>query len=624
MRGIAIISVIWFHAFPSALRSGFIGVDVFFVISGFLISSIIFSNLEHGTFSYREFFNRRIRRIFPALVVVMAVSFLFGWFALTAEEFKQLGKHLASGAGFISNFVLWSESGYFDNAAETKPMLHLWSLAIEEQFYIFWPLLLGLTWKRHGSFLQITSLIAVVSFAISIYLVNHDAAGAFYSPIARFWELMIGGLLAYISLHHRHLISKRTDLLSLIGFTLLVTGLVVINRQMLFPGAWALLPVLGTFFLIAAGPGAWINRNILANRGLIWFGLISYPLYLWHWPLLSLTRIIESQKPSNTTNAVMLLIAIALGWLTYRFIERPVRFSKRFASLKVKLLLIAMILTGAAGLSIYLLNGVESRESAGQLKVINQGDINFGAYGKYLLDHFYPCTPDQTEKIGIDALENQCFHSKKTGSPEIVIIGDSHAQHLFPGIASRAENINIGNYIKAGQPTLDDSKFKGIYNYLIHEPSVKTVIISAYWTSKVREDAEAFKVAFRKTVRALTDAGKRVYIANDVPDFPFDPGKCKYEGRLGLSNRCTENRETFYDRQKTVTAIIESIVDENDRAELLNTSAYFCDAEQCSMARDGTLYYRDRNHLNLKGSQYIGAKIIADYPAILVGSKQPQ
>lgn len=173
LRAIAILSVIGFHAFPFLVQGGFIGVDIFFVISGFLISTIIFGSLERGNFSFVEFYIRRINRIFPALLLVLITCFAFGWFVLLSDEYKQLGKHIAGGAGFISNFIFWNESGYFDNVAEAKPLLHLWSLGVEEQFYIIWPLLLWLAWKRHLNLLSIAIIVAVISFALNIYEIRN-------------------------------------------------------------------------------------------------------------------------------------------------------------------------------------------------------------------------------------------------------------------------------------------------------------------------------------------------------------------------------------------------------------------------------------------------------------------
>jgi peptidoglycan/LPS O-acetylase OafA/YrhL len=203
LRAFAVLAVVAFHAFPNWIRGGFIGVDVFFVISGYLISTIIFENLDKGTFSFTEFYARRIKRIFPALLLVLIACFTFGWFTLLADAYKQLGKHIAAGAGFISNFTLWDEAGYFDNSTETKPLLHLWSLGIEEQFYIVWPLLIWFAWKRKFNLLTITIVVAIASFILNIKGIQHDLVATFYSPQTRFWELLSGSLLAWVTLYKK-------------------------------------------------------------------------------------------------------------------------------------------------------------------------------------------------------------------------------------------------------------------------------------------------------------------------------------------------------------------------------------------------------------------------------------
>jgi peptidoglycan/LPS O-acetylase OafA/YrhL len=208
LRALAVLSVVGFHAFPSVIGSGFVGVDIFFVISGYLISTIIFENLERGSFSFLDFYARRIRRIFPALILVLLVCYALGWTALLADEFKQLGKHIAGGAGFASNLVLRNESGYFDNAASTKPLLHLWSLGIEEQFYLIWPLLLWLAARLRLNFFICLVGLAAVSFGLNVRKVGSDAVAAFYTPQTRFWELMIGATLAYLMLHNESDVSS--------------------------------------------------------------------------------------------------------------------------------------------------------------------------------------------------------------------------------------------------------------------------------------------------------------------------------------------------------------------------------------------------------------------------------
>ena len=372
LRAVAVLAVVAYHAFPSWVRGGFIGVDVFFVISGYLISTIIFENLDKGTFSFIEFYARRIKRIFPALLLVLIACFAFGWFALLADEYKQLGKHIAAGAGFISNFTLWNEAGYFDNSAETKPLLHLWSLGIEEQFYIVWPLFLCFAWKRKFNLLTITVVVAVATFILNLKGVKQDMIATFYSPQTRFWELLSGSLLAWYTLYKkdafanikskidvwlsRIVYSEKQDndgrtlsnVLSFVGLFLLLYGFWRINKELSFPGKWALVPVLGAVLIITAGSKAWVNRTILSNKLAVWFGLISFPLYLWHWPILSFARIIESEVPSRNIRIAAVVLSIALAWLTYKLVERPLRFGN-YSKIKVTVLVILMTIVGSLG-----------------------------------------------------------------------------------------------------------------------------------------------------------------------------------------------------------------------------------------------------------------------------------
>lgn len=359
LRAIAVLAVVFFHAFPNWFAGGFIGVDVFFVISGYLISTIILENIEKGSFSFVEFYARRIRRIFPALILVLVASLLFGWFALLTEEFRQLSKHAAAGAGFVSNFVLWNEAGYFDNAAETKPLLHLWSLGIEEQFYIVWPMVVWLAWKSRAPLFSIILLGILISFALNMNGIHHDAVATFYSPQTRVWELLCGSLLAWLKLHPERLPVRlqlalnhvRASWVSYTGLLLLLCGFVLIDKESGFPGAWALLPVLGTMLIIMASQQAWLNRTILSHRVMVWFGLISFPLYLWHWPLLSFSRIVEGEALSLKVRVMAILLGVLLAWLTYRFIERPLRFGKNLGR-KTLCLMVLMAVLG--GLSLYV------------------------------------------------------------------------------------------------------------------------------------------------------------------------------------------------------------------------------------------------------------------------------
>jgi peptidoglycan/LPS O-acetylase OafA/YrhL len=280
LRAVAVGAVVLFHAFPNLAKGGFVGVDVFFVISGFLISSIILEGFAADRFSYLEFYARRIRRIFPALTVVCAISLLLGWYVLLPDEFRQLGKHTAAGAAFVSNFAFWNEAGYFSAAADTKPLLHLWSLGIEEQFYIAWPLALGLLWKWRQRLFLVTLAVAALSFAVNIATLPESPVAAFYSPLSRFWELAAGGALAQIALLRPALLTNFANARSLAGILLIAVAVFELTINSAFPGYWALLPTLGALLIISAGPDAWLNRYVLGNKIAVSVGLSSVRLKL--------------------------------------------------------------------------------------------------------------------------------------------------------------------------------------------------------------------------------------------------------------------------------------------------------------------------------------------------------
>jgi peptidoglycan/LPS O-acetylase OafA/YrhL len=447
LRAIAVLSVVGFHAFPNWVKGGFVGVDIFFVISGFLISTIIFENVSQNTFSFIEFYERRIRRIFPALLTVLIACFAFGWFVLLADEYMQLGKHLVGGASFTSNLMLWQESGYFDNAAETKPLLHLWSLGIEEQFYIFWPLLIWFAWKCRANVFMVMSVIALCSFILNIYTVNSNATADFYSPLCRFWELLIGSTLAYVALYKKGIGAKYgqpyREWWSCLGIALIAVSCIVLNKGRAFPGYWALLPSIGAVLLIFAGSQAWVNRNILSNRLLVWFGLISFPLYLWHWPLLSFDRIWEIE-PTKNARVYAVAASIILAWITYVLIEKPLRFGPNNKT-KTLGLMMALVMVGGLGSASYLDNGFASR----QIKTADGRTIS--AQGREeektaeYVSQYSPCSRE--EKLSDDFKEHCLVHANAGAKPKIVVWGDSHAESWQPVFETIAHKKNYELYV---------------------------------------------------------------------------------------------------------------------------------------------------------------------------------
>lgn len=432
LRAIAVLSVLIFHAFPEWLSGGFVGVDVFFVISGYLISTIIFENIDQRRFSFKAFYIRRINRIFPALILVLIASYAFGWLNLLADDFAQLGKHIAGGAGFVSNLILWNESGYFDKAAEVKPLLHLWSLGIEEQFYIFWPLLIVWISRWPKRVLPIIILVAIASFVLNLAMIGPDPVATFYSPFTRFWELLIGSLLAYATLYssafarisneQRHLAS----VISIAGLGLILFAIFALNQKSQFPGWWALLPTIGAALLIAAGPHAWCNRYILSLRVMVWVGLISFPLYLWHWPLLALARIQEGGHLSIENRTILVLISIVLSWLTYRFVEKPIRFHAKFRTQKNVVLIILMVIIGYLGYNCFDRKGIEFRHKF----FIKQ--ISTYTFDKVAEQRQRTCfLMDKGDDV--TNFSKVCIHDDRPF--KLVLWGDSHGGSIYPGFS---------------------------------------------------------------------------------------------------------------------------------------------------------------------------------------------
>ncbi len=448
LRAVAVLLVIGFHAFPQWVRGGFIGVDVFFVISGFLITGILLDDLKSGTFSFSRFYARRIRRIFPALIVVLIACLALGWWLLLPDEFSSLGRNIAGGAAFASNFTVIHETGYFDVEAARKPLLHLWSLGIEEQFYLVWPLVLLIAFRVGGNAIGwLIAAILAASFLANVATVGSSPAATFYWPFTRAWELMAGSILAWLAVSGT--MSARTgwaDTRAALGITLIVAAVALIGKSSEFPGWWALLPTLGTALVVSAEK-AWINRKILANPALVFVGLISYPLYLWHWPLLSFQTIANPDGQAVLPRATLIATSFALAWLTYVAIERPVRFCKIPA---VPYLGATMVAAGLSGLVVVHYDGFADRMPAA-IRTLAPIAVDEVAW--------------RTEKCLLERTYKH-FASECSGDgrrPSVFLWGDSYAASLYPGLKAlqTSENFGLAQYTIAGCPPVPDFPVEG-------------------------------------------------------------------------------------------------------------------------------------------------------------------
>jgi len=660
LRAVAILSVIIFHAFPDSIKGGFVGVDIFFVISGFLISSILFSDLEKNSFSFIDFYSRRIKRIFPALILVLLCCLVFGGFVLLADEYKQLGGHVAGGAGFFSNFILWQEVGYFDNAADTKPLLHLWSLGIEEQFYIVWPLLLYLVWKKRVNFLLLVSIIAAASFLVNLGSVGGYPEAAFFSPLSRFWELMTGSILAYLSLHpYRHLNSASTAVSPLmknwlgldrasranasaaVGLLLILSAVFGLDENATFPGWWALAPTLGAFLILQAGMDAWINRVLLANRVMIWIGLISYPLYLWHWPLLSFARIIEGQMPSAAMRLSAVILSVILAWATYRLVETPVRFRMRGRKV-IGVLLALMACLGFMGYKIYKSDGLKYR-----LSNFQQSADPFLSPKTKLGDARKLCKSRFPDAKGI------CFSSqaKDTGSGKSVFfIGDSHSESLSTGFIDNNPDIPANSFGTFGclpfigverftnhGPMGCSSSLMRDLSHLSKKPNEVVVITARYPTyvtgtgfentASLHEPnavhiqlsgeperheqvnyADVYRQGLRSTLAFLHQQNKQVVFVHQVPELGFDPKICVDRPfRTNILNACRLPRAEVEKRQKSYRTATAAVLAEFPEVRVFDPMAYLCDQTYCYARKDVQILYRDDDHLSLAGAGLLSA-----------------
>ena len=423
LRAVSILLVVVYHAHPWLIPGGFVGVDVFFVISGFLITRIILTQVDAGAFSIAGFYGRRVRRIFPALIVVLGATYLIGWFVLLPDQFQLLGESIAAGVAFAANLFQLRQSGYFAPAAADNPLLHLWSLGVEEQFYIFWPLTILLIAGSTKRRLWMGAL-ALASFAVGLGIFLGYKDWSFYSPLPRAWELLAGAVLADWDIRREqkaHGSDGVSNMLGVLGIAGIVGAAIGLDRTSIFPGANALLPVLGAVLIIAS-PDSVVNRILLASRPMVWIGLISYPLYLWHWPLLSYLAIVQNGVPNFLEIWATVVVAVILSWLTFRCVEIPIRRRKE----TVAKLSFGLALVGVVGIVTIVAAGFDFRfpPQIREIARIRPKD-NSGLRDTCVL-----------EAPGSE-LTAACI--EQGDKPLVFLWGDSTAAALYPGLKD-AEN----------------------------------------------------------------------------------------------------------------------------------------------------------------------------------------
>lgn len=626
LRAVAVLAVVIYHAFPKLLPGGFAGVDVFFVISGYLICGILLKGLAQNDFSLFEFYVRRVNRIFPALSTMFVVTWLYGWLMLLPEEQRQLGRNMAAGAGFVLNLLHFSQTDRYFGAVESDPLIHLWSLGIEEQFYLIWPLLLLATWKWRKAQLLIVATAIAASFISNVSLVQSEPLAAFYLPSSRLWELALGGMLAHYQLFGTSLRPPITtgpaplrlklpgaDARGVLGIGLIVAALFSLHGRMAYPGWWAIMPCAGALLLISAGPRSWVNRRLLSAGPMVSIGLISYPLYLWHWPLLALNDIITRRQATMTMTLAALVAAFALAWLTYRYIEKPLRFSNRRRRVAGGLCA-TMIACATIGLvtSAHIIPARSDWYGVGRFTAGTTEDWLAGSG-----------TTWTRFVTGFITLGN---------SPQrVLFVGDSNMQQYYPRI----------EHVLAKQPTGSRSAVfamragcappvemvdldRAACDQLLHDaieyskdPRVHSVVIAANWYRHfvafgelkyfgeagrpLKPGAEAALGSLERFIAALTQQGKRVYVVLNIPiGHRYDPKQMIQRSVLAPAFRVVVPSPARVDIDRVVEPIVSQVrqVAERAGASIIDPMASLCDAATCpAVTAYGEPMYRDFAHL---------------------------
>ncbi|NVK26374.1 MAG: acyltransferase [Gammaproteobacteria bacterium] len=614
LRAVAVTLVLLFHAKFSTWSGGFVGVDIFFVISGFLITNIIYKEQTSGQFSFSSFYTRRFKRIVPVLTVMIMVCIIPAYFILFTDDFENFSRTLIHSFISTNNFYLWqSTSGYFSDNTDLMPLLHTWSLAVEEQFYIIWPaLLIVLLAKLKESYVvKLVGLLLLPLLALSEYMAINAASAAYFLLPARAFELLIGGWLALNYKQLPQLNNHLRQLLAVIGAFLIVLPAFLLNKGQAFPGINALWPCLGTAILIYCGRDQsqlpFINK-LLSVKPIVLLGLISYSLYLWHWPVLVFTQYMGLEM-SGIVRIVCLAIIVFISYLSWRFIETPTR-RWRFDSLKainLKFMLPSFLLVATAYGVIDTYDGFPARFE--NLSELNKKQNYPSRVRKHCFD---------AHKVGN---VEQCWLGEQKEHLDGMLIGDSFANHsvaFLHELAKRA-NLHIHDSAAGGYPLLTQKLADGSYKYnnqygeqrwefaLEH----KLVFLAADW-DRYSEPENINYVEILRAIEQLTELEKRIFIVTSVPDIT----KVQlHQAKVVKSGRPIyfEPELTTPQRDRSASHIIEVIKSRFPSVTLIEMETAICERGQCPLILDDKIIYRNRDHLNISGARSIAERYLEKY-----------
>ncbi|MBC7427479.1 MAG: acyltransferase [Bacteriovorax sp.] len=558
LRAIAVIGVLFFHFFPNKVPGGFIGVDVFFVISGFLISSIIIKSIANNKFSYLNFCIRRVKRIFPALLIILLITLIISFIFLLPTEFEVLMKEVWAGALFSFNLLMSKEVGYFNEAAEKKQLLHLWSLGIEEQFYILWPFILIFTTRLKKYFLLSLYILMIFSFILNLIFIHQYPTMTFYLPFTRFWELMAGGILgiSFVNKKTEHFFGvidlKKRNWLAILGVVIVLLSFKFFKGTYLFPGWIAVIPVIGTLLIIGSGRDTWINQKILSHKFFVSIGLISYPLYLCHWPLLIWFKYYEKNfgithlgllknvgREINVYKLLLMILSFLLATLIYKVWENKFRFapntSKRIIALFISVVVFIPLM--ASGLNTFLRNESHANGSYAFLKKYDFSYSENEYHSKTIAGFRQDCSFYGRNGELKDSIDNSCFGEIPSANQKILIWGDSYVQHLRYGLdytlgihSTLSPKISVAQITSASCPASTDMA-DGQTNGILacnnsNEKALKYLKDQKPQVVILAQASSYLETNWDKLINEITSSGvKKIIVIGPVPRWRDDLSK---------------------------------------------------------------------------------------------------